>query len=201
MIYTSDHGDMLYSHSLTQKGPAMYEEITHIPLIIKGFGKGLADPHPVSHINLAPTIFDVFGIPKAKTFEGGSIYQELLTGQRTNDYVFMEFGRYEVDHDGFGGYQPIRCAYDGRFKLVINLMGTDEFYDLREDPQEMENLIQDPSLRTHRERLHQALLDNMYDTRDPFRGDVYKRQHVVMVYVRLVLYPLKEAFNLHFPCF
>ena len=49
-------------------------------------------------------------------------------------------------------------------------MGTDEFYDLREDPQEMENLIQDPSLRTHRERLHQALLDNMYDTRDPFRG-------------------------------
>ena len=170
VIYTSDHGDMLYSHSLTQKGPAMYEEITHIPLIIKGFGKGLADPHPVSHINLAPTIFDVFGIPKAKTFEGGSIYQELLTGQRTNDYVFMEFGRYEVDHDGFGGYQPIRCAYDGRFKLVINLMGTDEFYDLREDPQEMENLIQDPSLRTHRERLHQALLDNMYDTRDPFRG-------------------------------
>ena len=49
-------------------------------------------------------------------------------------------------------------------------MGTDEFYDLREDPQEMENLIQDPSLRTHRERLHQALLDNMYATRDPFRG-------------------------------
>ena len=37
--------------------------------------------HPVSHINLAPAIFDVFGIPKANTFEGSSIYRELLTGQ------------------------------------------------------------------------------------------------------------------------
>ena len=32
-------------------------------------------------------------------------------------------------------------------------------------------------------------------------GQAEQEAHVVMVYVRLVLYPLKEAFNLHFPCF
>lgn len=170
IIYTSDHGDMLYSHSLTQKGPAMYEEITHIPLIIKGFGKGKVNANPVSHINLAPTIFDIFQVPKPQTFEGESIYGELNTGKRTNDYIFMEFGRYEVDHDGFGGYQPVRCAFDGRYKLVINLMVTDEFYDLEQDPEEMDNRISDPSLAEERKRLHRALLDNMYRTRDPFRG-------------------------------
>lgn len=170
VIYTSDHGDMLYSHSLTQKGPAMYEEITHIPLIIRGFGKHKVNTNPVSHINLAPTILDIFGLPVPKVFEGKSIYEELKTGRRTNDYVFMEFGRYEVDHDGFGGYQPIRCVFDGRYKLVINLMTSDELYDLKEDPEEMKNLIFDESLAEEKKRLHKALLDNMYATRDPFRG-------------------------------
>ena len=170
VIYTSDHGDMLYSHSLTQKGPAMYEEITHIPLIIRGFGQNQVNENPVSHINLAPTICDIFEVPKPKVFEGKSIYSELENGERTNDYVFMEFGRYEVDHDGFGGYQPIRCIFDGRFKLVINLMTSDELYDLATDPEEMNNLILDDALAEEKRRLHKALLDNMYNTRDPFRG-------------------------------
>lgn len=170
IIYTSDHGDMMYSHSLTAKGPALYEEITHIPMIIKGFGGGKTDKKPVSHINIAPTLCDLFGIPKTKMFEGKSIYQQLITGARINDYVFMEFGRYEVDHDGFGGYQPVRGLFDGRYKLVINLMGTDELYDLEEDPQEMHNLINDQTNLELKKRLHQALLANMYETRDPFRG-------------------------------
>ncbi len=170
VIYTSDHGDMLYSHSLTQKGPAMYEEITHIPLIVRGFGKNQVDTNPVSHINLSPTVCDIFQVPKPKVFEGKSIYEELKTGKRINDYIFMEFGRYEVDHDGFGGYQPVRCVFDGRYKLTINLMTSDELYDLKEDPEEMKNLILDDSLSEEKKRLHKALLDNMYDTRDPFRG-------------------------------
>ena len=104
--------------------------------------------------------------------EGSSIYRELLDGTRTNEYVFIEFGRYEVDHDGFGGYQPVRAVYDGRYKLAVNLMTSDELYDLQEDPQELVNLINSQT-EEHMEvklRLHKALLDNMYATRDPFRG-------------------------------
>lgn len=172
IIYTSDHGEMLFSHSLKGKGPAVYEEITHIPLLIKGFGEGRTDKHPVSHINLAPTIFDIFEIEKPKLFEGKSILKELQTGERVNEYVFLEFGRYEVDHDGFGGYQPLRAVFDGRYKLSINLMGTDELYDLEEDPAELENRINrtDEKTMAVKKRLHEAILTNMYETRDPFRG-------------------------------
>jgi len=60
---------------------------------------------------------------------------------RPNEVVFVEFSRYEVDHDSWGGFQPIRCAHDGRFKLAINLLSSDELYDLENDPQEMRNLI------------------------------------------------------------
>ncbi|MFR4440813.1 MAG: sulfatase-like hydrolase/transferase, partial [Hungatella sp.] len=96
IIYTSDHGEMLYSHSLTAKGPAMYNEITNIPFIVKGFGKNQVDSHPVSHINITPTVLELFDIPQPKVLEGVSILNELKTGERTNPY-FSEFGRYEVD--------------------------------------------------------------------------------------------------------
>lgn len=172
IIYTSDHGDMQYSHSLCGKGPAVYQEITRIPMIVKGFGAGKVDKNPVSHINLAPTIFDIFNVEKPKVFEGKSIMKELESGRRENDYIFIEFGRYEVDHDGFGGFQLLRAIFDGRYKLSVNLMGRDELYDLQSDPQEMVNRIDgtDSETMAVKKRLHEALLQNMYDTRDPFRG-------------------------------
>lgn len=82
----------------------------------------------------------------------------------------MEYGRYEIDHDGFGGFQPIRAIRDQRFKLVINLLTSDELYDLDHDPGEMENLIGEERFTAERNRLHDQLLDRMNQTRDPFRG-------------------------------
>jgi uncharacterized sulfatase len=89
---------------------------------------------------------------------------------RVNEYVFMEFERYEIDHDGFGGYQPLRTVYDGRYKLTVNLLSDDELYDLENDPHEMINLICDDSLKEIRNRLHDVLLNWQNETRDPLRG-------------------------------
>ena len=161
---------MLFSHSLTGKGPAPYEENARIPLLIKGFGSRV-DENPVSHINLAPAVFEMMGIDIPKAFEGKSLYPELADGSvRVNDHIFVEYGRYEVDHDGFGSFQPMRCIFDGRYKLVINLLDTDEMYDLQEDPDEMVNLIHEERLSQVRNKLHEALIDQMYRTRDPFRS-------------------------------
>ncbi|MBI2857892.1 MAG: sulfatase-like hydrolase/transferase, partial [Chloroflexi bacterium] len=38
VIFTSDHGDMCGSHGLRSKGPFVYEEITRIPLYVRGPG-------------------------------------------------------------------------------------------------------------------------------------------------------------------
>ncbi|MDD2578993.1 MAG: sulfatase-like hydrolase/transferase [Eubacteriales bacterium] len=179
IIFTSDHGDFLHSHRLSGKGPAVYEEITHIPLIISapGLPSGCRDHAPVSHINIAPTVFDLMGLPQPKAFSGKSLLPQ-LTGavQRVNEQVFIGFGRYEIDHDGFGGFQPLRAAYDGRYKLAINLMDRDELYDLQQDPAEMRNLIDSPAHQTIRDRLHDAILDHQNETRDPFRGYWWERR-------------------------
>jgi uncharacterized sulfatase len=180
VIYTSDHGDMLLSHGLTNKGPAMYEEITRVPLLVRWpgrVGKGLTCPHPISHIDLAPTIMDSFGLPLPRWLDGRSFLPTLRDpAVRTNDAVFIEFGRYETDHDGFGGFQPIRCVFDGRHKLVINLLTSDELYDLSLDPHEMKNLIAAPEHAPIRDALHDRLLNWMNQTRDPFRGYYWERR-------------------------
>lgn len=177
IIFTSDHGDAMQSHCITNKGPVMYDEVARIPLIVYGFDKGVQVNEPVSHINLAPMILEYMGVPVPKLMEGKSLLPMLRdTSVKVNDYVFTEFGRYEVDHDGFGGLQLMRGVTDGRYKLVVNLLCTDEFYDLHSDPYEMKNLIDSEHYAAQRDRLHDALLGWMNDTRDPFRGYYWERR-------------------------
>ncbi|RME99456.1 MAG: DUF4976 domain-containing protein [Chloroflexi bacterium] len=180
VIYTSDHGDMLFSHSLNNKGPAMYQENTNIPFIVRWpnhapanqVGTGL-----ISHIDVVPTVLHALGVEPAPVLQGQNLLPMFESpAQAINDTVFMEFHRYEVDHDGFGGFQPIRACFDGRYKLSINLLVTDELYDLQEDPEEMVNLIESAAHTEIRNRLHDKILDWMNQTRDPFRGYYWERR-------------------------
>jgi uncharacterized sulfatase len=174
IFFTSDHGDMLGSHSIWSKGPAVYNEITNIPYIVRWKGKtpaGSVSKDPVSHINIVPTILDAAGLTVSDFIQGKSIVKTLLDpGVKPNEAVFIEFGRFEVDHDGFGGFQPLRCIFDGRYKLNINLFDADELYDLESDPDEMTNLISSKEHEEIRNSLHDKLLDWQGQTRDPFRG-------------------------------
>lgn len=179
IIYTSDHGVFLGAHGLEEKGPAMYDEITKVPFIIKSHGQVSAgvNPHPVSHVDIAPTIFDIMAIETPEVFSGKSLVDELgKESKRVNDHVFMEFGRYEVDHDGFGGLQVVRAVTDGRYKLVLNLLTSDELYDLETDKEELHNLIEDERYEVVRNKLHDAILRNMNETRDTFRGYYWERR-------------------------
>jgi uncharacterized sulfatase len=93
----------------------------------------------------------------------------------------MEFHRYEIEHDSWGGFQPVRCiiattAGRGLYKLVLNLLHTDELYDMNADPAEVNNLIDHPDYAEIRNELHDRLLDWMYDKRDPFRGPCWERR-------------------------
>ena len=180
VICTADHGVFLESHRLTDKGPAMYEEITHIPFLVRWPGKTPANASSsslVSHADLAGTLMEYFGFEVPKTLEGISLLSTFKAPETSSrKEVFIEFGRYEIDHDGFGGWQPIRCIFDGRYKLAVNVMVTDELYDLQTDPGELNNLILSEDHAAIRNDLHDRLLNWMNTSRDPFRGYYWGRR-------------------------
>ena len=63
VIYTSDHGEMMFAHGLNKKGPAMYEEITNIPLIVRHPGiipANSASDALISLVDITPTILEYF---------------------------------------------------------------------------------------------------------------------------------------------
>ncbi|MEM6333019.1 MAG: sulfatase-like hydrolase/transferase [Planctomycetota bacterium] len=182
VMFTSDHGDMLGCHRLERsgKGPAVYEEITNVPMVVRWPGcaaAGSVSDALVSHVDVAPTLLSYFGVDAPMLLPGcdqlGVIRGDVASVRQR---VFMEFGRYENDHDGFLGFQPIRCVFDGQRKLAINLLDRDEYYDHAVDPHEIENLIEAPPDLARRDGLHDELIDWMNATRDPFRGDCWRRR-------------------------
>jgi uncharacterized sulfatase len=179
IILTCDHGDMLGAHQLWGKGPAMYEEITHIPFIIRqpsDKNKPMVNPTPVSQIDILPTMLEIAGLEIPPILEGKSLVPYLNGDTDLNRNVIIEFNRYEIEHDSWGGFQPVRCLVSGNYKLVINMLSQDEFYDLERDPNEIDNLIHDPNYSEIRNRLHTQLINWMNDKRDPFRGPSWERR-------------------------
>lgn len=171
VIFTSDHGDMLGAHRLQGKNACAYKEIANVPLIIRGGEPGKVVTAPASHIDLAPTVMDYMGLPVPSLMEGNSMLPQIHdVNVRINEHVHVEFTRYEVDHDGFGGLQMMRAVTSEEYKLVVNLLDTDELYDLKKDPGEVHNLISDPEYERIRDELHDILLVHMNETRDLYRG-------------------------------
>jgi uncharacterized sulfatase len=173
IMYTSDHGDMLGGHGLRSKGPMMYQEITNVPFIVRvpGGPSGAVSHALASHVDVIPTMLDLAGIERPDCLHGTSLAPVLDDPNGSvQDNVLVSFTRLAINHDDWGEFYPIRCAVGERYKLAINLFERDELYDLLADPYEMNNLIDDPAHAAARDRLHDALLDEMDRIRDPFRS-------------------------------
>jgi len=180
VVYTSDHGDFLGAHWLGAKGPAMYDEITRVPLVIrppKANRKQQVISEAVSLVDLAPTFLSLAGIETPPILDGRDLLPAIdQGGARDRGDVLIEFNRFEVGHDGRGGLMPIRCLVRGHYKFVINLLSEDELYDRAHDPAECQNLINNPAYQSVRNELHMALLELMDHQRDPFRGPCWERR-------------------------
>jgi uncharacterized sulfatase len=187
VIFTSDHGEQMGSHGCWGKGPIMYEESVHTPLIVRGPGvpAGARTKALAGQVDLLPTFCDLAGVPVPAQVQGHSLAPVLRDPDASvNDVVFITYTLFgndgepsrddEHDRSRLGQkagrwFFPIRAVFDGRYKLAVNLLDTDELYDLQEDPYEMRNLIDEEETAAVRDRLHRRLLDELVATRDPMR--------------------------------
>jgi hypothetical protein len=78
VIVTGDHGYPLGEHGSYLLGEDLHGEATWVPLVIAGNHPELLrghDDRPASHVDLAPTVFDLLGIDAANAFSGHSLAQ------------------------------------------------------------------------------------------------------------------------------
>jgi uncharacterized sulfatase len=179
IVYTADHGDMMGSHGLRSKGAMMYEETVNVPFIVTGPGiaAGSVSRALVSHLDLLPTFLAWAGKAQPAYMPGVSLLPVLANPSATvREVVSAQYNRFGLYHDGNGDFCQIRCLMDGRYKLVVNLSDTDEFYDLENDPFELCNLIAEPSASGQRDALHDRLLAQMDAVSDPLRGDGWRNR-------------------------
>ena len=122
IVVTSDNG-MPFPRAKAN----LYDAGTHVPLIVCGrsavagkFIGGKRIASPVSLIDLAPTLLEVAGLPKAEGMEGQSLTR-FVTGKKAADQpVFVERERHAQVRAGSLGY-PMRAIRTTQFLYIQNL--------------------------------------------------------------------------------
>jgi arylsulfatase A-like enzyme len=164
-VFSGDHGDLGGAHGLPYKGPAMYEELVRVPLVIAWPGRivpGRSDAL-VSLIDLLPTVCALASVSAPSGLDGVSL-QPVLEG-RAAGVRDMVVGEY---YGKQAWRVPIRMVRTDRWKYVRYRSDGEELYDLETDPGELRNLAAEASAGAQRARLSRALDDWMRRTSDPF---------------------------------
>jgi arylsulfatase A-like enzyme len=172
LIYTSDHGDMLWSHGEWRKQWPMDESI-RVPFLLRCpalFGKkGRRDPLLINAPDIMPTLLGLCGLPIPETVEGINFADHLL-GKKDLSVdaalieVIMPFSEFQPEWGG-REYRGIRT---GRYTYVRDLNGPWLLYDNQQDPYQMENLCSDPSYTELQLKLDQVLMGMLKERGDEF---------------------------------
>ena len=160
VIFTSDHGECLGDHGLSQKW-SMYDAVTRVPTILWStagrFPGGRRIDGLCQWFDLGPTILELAGLTPPATFEARSLLPALEGRDWTaRPYVFCEQGG-DVSLTGTDFITGVRSA---GWKLV-HFRGSDEgqLFDLAADPGETRNLWDDPAHLDKRRELLDVIRD------------------------------------------
>ena len=166
IVFSSDHGEMLGSHRVQDKGAFMYEEVMRVPLLVNWPGEVAPAVYdaPVSQVSLLPTLLEIAGIPTRAPFDMPSLATSFLGREPPAERpVYGEYNRF------FGQEYPVRMVVDGSWKYVHYFGPEAELFDLAADPGERENLAGSPAHQGELLRMRQLLESWMAASGDRYR--------------------------------
>lgn len=168
VVYLSDHGDYAGDHGLWGKGLPSFQGATQIPLAFRltsDLARGRVSDYPATLLDVGPTLLDLCSIPHSG-MSGASLAEDLIAQSSTDARdVFLQSNGNEL-------YGIQRTVISGDWKLVVNLYDDDELYNLKDDPQELINLLHRPP--TER-RLGVGALDEIPEAVRAVVKDLYER--------------------------
>lgn len=171
VVFTSDHGNMLGSHGQILKRKP-WDESIRVPGIIRYPKKIAANRKSdalFSHVDMAPTLLSLCGIPIPTEMQGSDLSSVILgTEERGPEAAYFQiFGPYKPSAmpDAWRGIRTERYMY-ARFET-----GPWVLYDLKEDPYEMKNLVKEASAQDVLQRLDKQLTVWMSKVGDSWKLD------------------------------
>ena len=146
VVYTSDQGFYLGEHGWFDKR-WMYEESFKMPFVIKNPGiikAGTTSDAMVMNVDFAPTLLDMAGLEIPSEMQGKSFmgaFDGNLKNQRKS--VYYHYYEWPIWHK----VQPHYGVRTDRYKLMHFYYSMDEWelYDLKNDPNEMDNIYAEAS--------------------------------------------------------
>ncbi len=158
VVYTSDHGDMMGSHQMVEKS-VMYEEAVRIPWLmrvpqIKGSARSIK--HPVSQIDMVPTLLDLMGAGRKEDLPGRSLVAMIRGEKIDRRDVFIQWnpnsGALKVKKGGtkLASKEELKRIENERsravvtpdgWKLCLSDVDKSQLFNLSEDPGETTNLF------------------------------------------------------------
>lgn len=160
VVFTADHGDFLGDHGLMLKGPAHFEGVTRVPFIWSEPGAEAKSTDTLaSTVDIAQTILDRARIEPYNGIQGRSLVNA-ITGDADPDAVDSVIVEDDQQRVYFGYTMPprIRSLITDTHRLTVARGESwGELYDLKADPDEMNNLFDDPAHATIRAELFERL--------------------------------------------
>ena len=147
VIYTSDQGFYLGEHGWYDKR-FMYEESFSMPLMVRyppEISPGKVVDELVMNLDFAPTILDYAGVEIPDEMQGVSLRNLMAGEQQPGWRKSVYYHYYEYPH----GWHNVKRHYGvrtDRYKLIhfYNDIDAWELYDLMLDPNELNNLYDNP---------------------------------------------------------
>ncbi len=142
VVVTSDHGEGLGDHGEDEHLFFVYDSTLRVPLLLRWPGRipaGARVTGQFRSVDLLPTLLDLLALPQVAT-SGASRAAEVVSGGRIpNNESYAESLYAQLHH----GYAPLRALRAEGWKYIDAPRA--ELYDLRKDPRESRNRLDDRS--------------------------------------------------------
>ena len=160
VVFTSDHGDMLWSHGM-QKKEQPFEEAIRIPFLVRWPPRVPAGSAPdalISPVDFAPTLLALMGLAAPDAMEGSDLSEIVRGGDGDGPQSVFLTEPIILDqgfHQGVGEWRGVRTA---RYTYARWIDGAPwVLYDNEADPYQMTNLVDSPEHAAARAELEAGL--------------------------------------------
>lgn len=182
LLFTSDHGDMLYSQGKVRKQKP-WDESVLVPLLVH-YPAGLGEAKrtlslPFSNVDILPTLLGMSGMKVPASVQGTN-YAAVLAGKQkpTGDEAALIQVPVPFHENNFlNGGKEYRGIRTKQYTYVRDLKGPWLLYDNAKDPYQLNNLIGLREYLPLQAKLEKALLAKLTEARDRFlTADEYMRE-------------------------